>query len=364
MNQYFRYIVTALVVVGLLFLAWRFSAIVTYLLIAAVLSLIGHPLVALLDRVHIRKWQFPHVLSALLTLLIIVFAVVSFFNFVVPLIVNQARVLSQLNMTTIQQGLQEPVARLQGFLVQYNLITPDESLESVVMMRLQSIVNMSTFSNFFSNILSITSQLFIGIFSVLFISFFFLKDENLFYNGILLLVPARHLERSGKLVSSIKDLLSRYFIGLMVEVTTMMTLISLGLTLFGIENALLIGFIGGLMNVIPYLGPLIGATVGAILVIANQLGLGDYSGLLQLGFTVYAIFGFSNMIDNLVLQPLIYSSSVKAHPLEIFLVILVAGSLAGVIGMILAIPTYTVFRIIAKEFLSEYRLVQKITERI
>jgi predicted PurR-regulated permease PerM len=66
----------------------------------------------------------------------------------------------------------------------------------------------------------------------------------------------------------------------------------------------------------------------------------------------------------MVLQPWIYSTSVKAHPLEIFIVILVAGSIGGPIGMILAIPGYTVFRIIAKQFLSKFEIVQKLTERL
>jgi predicted PurR-regulated permease PerM len=75
-------------------------------------------------------------------------------------------------------------------------------------------------------------------------------------------------------------------------------------------------------------------------------------------------FAVSNLIDNIILQPWIYSSSVKAHPLEIFLVIMIAGSMAGVVGMVLAIPSYTVLRIIAKQFLSQSRVIQTITKDI
>ena len=63
-------------------------------------------------------------------------------------------------------------------------------------------------------------------------------------------------------------------------------------------------------------------------------------------------------------KPTLYSERVKAHPLEIFLVILIAGSLAGILGMLLAIPSYTVLRVFAKEFFSQFRLVRKLTEKI
>jgi predicted PurR-regulated permease PerM len=76
------------------------------------------------------------------------------------------------------------------------------------------------------------------------------------------------------------------------------------------------------------------------------------------------VFISVQIIDNILFQPLIYSSSVKAHPLEIFLVIMAAGSLAGVLGMFLAIPTYTIIRVIAKEFFDNMKLVRKLTESL
>jgi len=144
----------------------------------------------------------------------------------------------------------------------------------------------------------------------------------------------------------------------------MITLLSLGLTIFNVKNALLIGFFGGIMNVIPYLGPVIGAIVGVLLAVTTSLSYGLYAETVPLIFIVLGVFASANLIDNIVLQPLIYSNSVKAHPVEIFLVILIAGSMAGIPGMILAIPSYTVLRIIAKEFLSQFRVVQKLTKNI
>jgi predicted PurR-regulated permease PerM len=159
-------------------------------------------------------------------------------------------------------------------------------------------------------------------------------------------------------------MLSRYFIGLLSQLFIMMILLTIGLSLFGVDNAILIGFFGGFMNVIPYLGPIIGATIGTVLGISSDLGMGLYDNALNTAITVILVFVIANLLDNIVVQPLIYSKRVNAHPIEILLVILMAGSLAGIPGMILAIPGYTVLRIVAKEFLSGFKLIDKLTENI
>jgi predicted PurR-regulated permease PerM len=76
------------------------------------------------------------------------------------------------------------------------------------------------------------------------------------------------------------------------------------------------------------------------------------------------VFISVQVIDNILFQPLIYASSVLAHPLEIFIVLLIAGSVAGILGMFLAIPAYTVIRVIAKEFFNNFKLVKRLTENI
>ncbi len=191
-----------------------------------------------------------------------------------------------------------------------------------------------------------------------------MKDSYLLDELVENLTPVNYHNEVQSVLTQSKRLLSRYFIGLLIEITTMMTLLSVGLSIFGVENALLIGFFGGLMNVIPYLGPIIGTAVAVMLTIFTALSTGMTSDLLTLIIIVMSVFAVSNLIDNIVLQPLIYSNSVKAHPVEIFLVILIAGSIAGIAGMILAIPTYTVLRVIAKEFLSQVKVVQKLTKNI
>lgn len=181
---------------------------------------------------------------------------------------------------------------------------------------------------------------------------------------ILAVVPEEHHVAVKNVLNDSKELLMRYFIGLLTELICVMSIISLGLWIFGVKNALLLGFFGGLMNIIPYLGPLIGTLLGLLLGASATLASAEYASLLPIMLKIGGVFLVANYIDNLLLQPLIYSSSVKAHPLEIFFVIIIGGSLAGISGMLLAIPVYTVLRVIGKEFFSKFRFVKKLTEDI
>jgi predicted PurR-regulated permease PerM len=282
----------------------------------------------------------------------------------VPLITRQAQMISRINVDEVVKYFAGVIDRLQGLLLSYDVIDADQTLQSILEHQISSVINVADFSNLFAKLLGATSTLFIGIFSVLFLSFFFLRDRQLLRSGILLFAPDRFQPEVITILHKTKIMLSRYFIGLLSQLFIMMILLTIGLSVFGIENAILIGFLGGFMNVIPYLGPIIGATIGTVLGISSDLGLGMYDNALNSAITVILVFSAANLIDNFVIQPLIFSNRVNAHPIEILLVILMAGSLAGIPGMILAIPGYTVLRIVAKEFLSGFKLIDKLTENI
>jgi len=364
MNKTLRYILSILGFLLVIYIFWYFRNIVTYILIAAVISFIGQPLVRLLDRIRIGKFAFPHTLSSIITLLVILGIFCSFVALFVPMIVYEAEIISKIDYVSIGKSLEQPLATLQTFLSTYGILPPGKTIENELVTRMHSLIDIATFSSFFQNLLDITGSLIIGIFSVLFIGFFFLKDDHLFYNGVMLIVPLRYQELTARILNKSKRLLSRYFIGLCIELFLFGTLIMIGLTIIGVNNALIIAFLAGLLNIIPYVGPLIGAAIGIVLGVAGSLQNGYSSHTANLILLIALVFLLTKFIDDYVFQPLIYSKSIKAHPLEVFLVILIAGSLAGIVGMILAIPAYTLVRIIAKEFLSGFRIVQKLTEKI
>jgi predicted PurR-regulated permease PerM len=348
----------------LAFMVWYFWNIVVYLLIAGVLSVMGHPLVKRFDKIRIKKWHMPRSLSALFTMLIILGLVVGFLFFFVPLITKQADMISSINMDAVMNHFSGPIKSIEGFLIRIDFVEKGQTIQESVRSQMEEIVNMTSFSNFLAKILSATGSLLMGAFSILFITFFFLRDENMLRGFFILLFPERYEDQIQRVIGQIKNLLSRYFIGLCGELLSMMTLLTIGLSIIGVQNALIIGFLGGLMNIVPYIGPIIGGLIGVLFGVTSALGMGLYDDVGWLSTGIVSVFLITNLIDNIILQPLIYSTSVKARPIEIFLVIIMAGSIAGIAGMILAIPTYTVLRIVAKEFLSQFRLVKKLTDKI
>ena len=364
MNRVFRIIGGILLAVLIIYVVWRFSNIVTYVFISIILSLIGRPLVMRFNRIRVGKIHIPNSISALLSLLVLLLVVFTFLGIFVPLIAAQANVLTNIDFTSLGHSVQKPIQELESFLKEYGLLNEGETIRRMIADQLNSILNFASFSDTVSSIVGVTGSIFIALFSILFLTYFFMKDAYLLDELVENLTPVNYQHEVNNILMQTKRLLSRYFIGLVIELTTMVTLLSTGLTIFGVENALLIGFFGGIMNIIPYLGPVIGATVGMLLAVVTALSAGMFSEVFPLVLIVLGVFAGSNLIDNIVLQPLIYSSSVKAHPVEIFLVILIAGSMAGIPGMILAIPSYTVLRVVAKEFLSQFRVVQKLTKNI
>jgi predicted PurR-regulated permease PerM len=364
MGQKYRVIVAVIGVLLGLFMMWYFFDILIYIIIAGVISLIGQPLVEFLSKIKIGKLSLPKSISALVTIVSLIGVLVGLVFLFVPLITRQAQMISRINVDEMVKYFAGVIDRLQGLLLSYDVIDADQTLQSILERQISSVINVADFSNLFEKLVGATSTLFIGIFSVLFLSFFFLRDRQLLRSGILLFAPDRFQPEVVTILHKTKLMLSRYFIGLISQLLIMMILLTIGLSVFGIENAILIGFFGGFMNVIPYLGPIIGATLGTVLGISSDLGMGMYDNALNSAITVILVFSVANLIDNFVIQPLIFSKRVNAHPIEILLVILMAGSLAGIPGMILAIPGYTVLRIVAKEFLSGFKLIDKLTENI
>lgn len=353
----------ALAVLFILFV-WKFSNIVFYILTAAVISVVGRPMVHFLNNIKFGRFRIPNVISALIALIVMLVLMSAFVAIFVPLIAQQARIISSINTQSLAAAFRDPLIFIDSALQGLSVLKEGENVQGVLLLQLQSVLNMATFANAFNYVVSFTGTFFMAVFSILFISFFFLKDETLFYKSFMLLIPQKYTESAARILSEVKRLLTRYFLGLCMELAAMITLITLGLTIFGIQNALLIGFIGGLLNIIPYLGPLIGATIGIVIGITSSLSLGAYTSILPLSLTIAGVFAVSNMIDNMLLQPIIYSTSVRAHPIEIFLVIIIAGSLFGITGMILAVPAYTVLRVILREFFSEMRIVRELTENM
>lgn len=366
MNKLYRNIIAALAIILLLAGIWYFSWLVTYFLVAGVLSIVGRPLVDLLLKIKIKRFHFPKWLAALLTLVVIWFFLIGFIRVFFPLILNQASEISNIDWNQLLVKLEDPISKMNEIYQKY-FVENQEDIQGLIIEKASSYFNMDSVSNIFGSITGFFGNIFIAAFAISFMTFFFLKDQSLFKDGLLIIIPDKFVVKVKHALSSIKRLLTRYFIGILIQISGIIIIVTLGLKFIAgisFEQALVFGLIAGIFNVIPYIGPIAGAITGLTLglithvngVPANELGL--------LLVKMAIPYGIAQVIDNILFQPVIFSNSVNAHPLEIFIVIMMAGSLVGVGGMILAVPTYTVLRVFAKEFFNNFKVVKRLTEHI
>ena len=424
-NRYLLAIIPLIIVGWLLF---KFSDIVSYVLIGWVISMIGAPVV-----VFLRKYLGKG-LAAGITLGGFVLILVILTSIFIPPISKQARQLAGIDYSQLIVNLEEPISDWEQWATDKGFLAPieeevtidekardqkfihteildidsllsnkyaadsvvrnenitllikidgselnDDSDDKTVVERktffeqaksnIYGFLNPSVIPQLFTSVVGTLGNFLIGLLSVLFISFFFLKEQGLFNTMLAGIVPDKQEKKVMQAVSESSTMLIRYFIGVLAQVTIITIFVTIALSILGVKNALLIGFFAALMNIIPYVGPIIGAIFAAMITISSNLGMPfypvegiDQPTLMYLLIKVFVVFGIMQMLDNFILQPNIFSKSVKAHPLEIFLIVLIGANIGGIIGMVLAIPAYTVVRVIAKVFLSEFKVVQSLTK--
>lgn len=343
---------------------WYFRSVLVYVLIAFVVSLIGHPLMQLMRKLRIKGKPFPDTVLAIVAIIVILLAMSLFVTQMVPVVMHIVREASVMNSQDIPYNslLDHLNTSLMGL---FPALGPDFNLVNTLLEQIRSVVSLSSVTSILGSVASVAADMGIGLFSVVFISFFFIKDEKLFCKIISALAPDRIEGSVEKTISDITHLLSRYFIGLVIEVVGVILLDFLGLWLIaqiGAEYAIGIAFIAGVLNVIPYVGPLLGEVIGVLLCIVLKYGAGVGLALPIWAFAliVLAIMLGTQLVDNFVYQPLIYSSSIKSTPLEIFIVLLMAGRIGGTWGLLIGIPTYTVARVIAARFFYKHKAVRRL----
>ncbi len=340
----------------LLFFLYKIQSVLVYITIAAIISLIGLPIVRFLKA----KLKFKNTIAVVATMVILIGLLIGLVRMFIPLIVEQGHNLSLLNIDQLQGNIEDLYYQLTEYF-QLNNFDVEQSLKDS---KLLSKIDFAIIPDFLNSIVSGFGSFSIGLFSVIFIAFFLLKDSHLLEHGIMVFVPGSKEARSKKSFEKIKNLLSRYFVGLIFQILILFVIYTIVLLIFGIKNAVVIAFLCALLNLIPYVGPLVGGVLMLTLTMSSNLGA-SFSEVI-LPKTIYVMIGFviGQLVDNFFSQPFIFSKSVKSHPLEIFLVIIISGLLFGVVGMIVAVPAYTAIKVILKEFLSENKIVQQLTKNL
>lgn len=350
-------IVRAVLTLGAIFILLvflnRIQTVLMYLFVALILSMIASPVVFFLKR----KLKFPHILAVIVTLLFFLSLLAGFIMMFVPLIITQGDNLSLLDTAQLETDVHNMMLEVNNYFgIDAEKMVKDANITSKL--------NFNFIPAFLNSLLGILSGFGMGLASVMFISFFFLKDRKLFFVNATKLLPDAHQDKIINSLRKINHLLSRYFIGLILQVTVLFILYLITLLIFGVENALIIAFITALLNIIPYIGPVIATVLVIVLTLLGNIGPDTQGEMLST--TLYVVIGYSvaQFVDNNISSPLIFSNSVNSHPLEIFIVILISGFVFGVLGMIVAIPLYTAIKVAAKEFFPKNPFIKILTKDI
>ena len=350
-------IATVIIIAAVLAVLGYLWHVVVYVAAAAVLAILGRPLVKVISSVKLFGKKISRSIAAAITLVAIWIVAGGLLMLFTPLIISKIYELANLDWNAITQMVRQVLIDAEAY-IESSLPINVPSLE--VMLKDKVVIILSP--QILENVAGYVFSAVIDFFSISFITFFFLKEDGLFYKGVALFFPDKYHENVYRALDSITKLLSRYFAGLFVESLMLMTVISVVMMLFGMDvsDALIIGLIMGVMNVVPYAGPVIGASIVVTLSMLAPIDGNILYTVMVLLSTIIVV----KVVDDFIIQPTLYSERVQAHPLEVFLVILVAGYIGGVWGMLLAIPLYTILRVFAREFLSEYSIVQKLTNQM
>ena len=356
-----RILFIALGIVVFVFLSWYFSNIFFYMVISAILATILRPLVNYISKAQIYRVHVPRGIAVLISFALFISLLFLFISIFIPLIDEQIGILASVNYENIISRISIPINDLEEFLIKNNLYNqPKGSLIVNIRDSVTSFINEGgalNIGSIINNLFSVAGSVTIGILAVVFITFFLLYEKGLFRRVVLRIVPNSYFEMVITAFAKIEKLLSNYLIGLFVQMTAIFTLATIGLSIVGVKYAASIALFAAVANLIPYLGPILGATFGIVI----SISVTDFSSInemLLLILEIITVFAIVQINDNLVFQPLIFSKSVKAHPLEIFIIIFVGGTLGGIIGMIAAVPVYTIVRVSYVEFSGGFKEYQ------
>ena len=337
--------------------AWIFTDIFFYFVIAGIITAILRPLANYISQTQFLGFRLPRAVAVILSFVVMVAVFVVFVTLFIPVFSAQIESLSSLNYRGIADRLSGPFAQLENFLISISFQEREPGfLLEELRAAFVSFIEDRSFAQFFNNLISYTGAVVVGTIAIIFITFFMLYEDGLLRRKLISMIPNAYFEVTISAITKIESLLSNYLTGLLIQMLSIFTLASLGLSLLGIKFAMTIALFAAVANLIPYLGPVLGALFGIIVAVSTSVPFVDApNAVLLLVVKILLVFGFVQLTDNILLQPLIFSRSVKAHPLEIFVVIFAGAGLAGIPGMIAAIPTYTILRVSAIELYSGYK---------
>lgn len=252
------------------------------MVIAGIVSLIGRPI----NQFLIQRLKMRNILGTSITIIFLLGLLISLFSLFVPLLVQQGENLSLLEVDLLKNNIETLVEEISIYFQLDNSFWQQQ----ISVDNLFQNVNFGLLPELLNQTLELLGGFTIGLFSIVFILFFFLKDSHLQKQIILALVNDKITDRVEKSIEKTKNLLSRYFLGLLLQISILLIIYSIVLAVFNVENAFIIAFLCALLNLIPYLGPIVGAVLMMLLTMSSFIGA-DFSSII-LPKTVYVMIGF------------------------------------------------------------------------
>lgn len=346
LERFIRILTAVAAIILILFLIYQFSTLVIYAIVALIFSYILDPYVNRMQAAGLPR-VFGISIAISIVFLLIYWISTTVFPAVASQVVDLARQLSGQNIQSVGYKMEQRIINYLPFL-------PDGFLENALVSFANSIFEFGDFQDTVSNVLGLFANVFYAVIVIPFSTFFFLKDGTEFRKAIFRPIPNSYFEITLSIIDKIEQRLGMYFKTVGVQSIIIGFTSWLLLTIIGLDNALAVAVVVGVANIIPYFGPALGYLLSTIVAIFET---GDFTLVLP---AILAI-GITQILDNAVVQPFVFSKTTDLHPIVILFVVLIGAELGGIVGMLIAIPLATVFKILFREIswsLKNYRVFQ------
>ncbi|KQX49035.1 MULTISPECIES: AI-2E family transporter [unclassified Paenibacillus] len=310
------------------------KAILTPFFIAVIISYILNPIVNILNQ---RK--VPRTIAVLLIYSVFLSSLTVIIMNMTPMFVSQ---IAELNEHMPQMAMRAQ-SIVDGF--NQNQLLPDSVRNGFnhSLTKLENSISMAI-SNYMNQIGNTINTLFIA-FIVPFVAFYILKDFQIIEKTALAIVPREHRKRTIKLLIDIDTALGNYIRGQLLVCVIIGVLAYLGYWLIGMPYALLLASVVAVFNIIPYLGPFFGAAPAIIMASTISLKMLLFVALVNLAVQI---------LEGNVISPQVVGRTLHMHPLFIIFALLVGGEVAGIVGLILAVPFFAVMKVIIQHVFLHY----------
>ncbi|WP_033827931.1 AI-2E family transporter [Bacillus andreraoultii] len=346
-----------LLIVGIIYictkLSFLFNPIVIFLstmffplLITGFLYFIFNPIVSLFEKAKI-----PRTLGILLIYVIFIGLVVLVIALIVPVLTQQVREL----FTNIPKYIDQVPVIVSNFAqsdtfhwIQTQQYVDLDQVKNTLMTYLQDIPTAIT--NSISGLVGAVANVTLVIVTVPFLLFYLLKDGHKLPNAILRFLPSAYRKEGRVILKDTSNTLATYIQGQLIVSLCVGTLSFIGYLIIDLPYALLLGLAVAVTNIIPYVGPFLGAAPAFIV----GLFISPMTAVLVVVVAVIA-----QQFEGNVISPLVIGRKLDTHPATIIIILLVAGNIAGILGMILGVPVYAVMKTLILNIVRLVRLYRK-----